>query len=45
MLFPAWPGPGLAECLPAERERHGPHPLTPFAFGDEFVPGNGKNRP
>jgi hypothetical protein len=23
----------------------GSHPLTPFAFGDEFVPGNGKNRP
>jgi hypothetical protein len=21
------------------------HPLTPFAFKDEFVPGNGKNRP
>lgn len=23
----------------------GPHLLTPFAFEDEFVPGNGKNRP
>src|SRR5258708_35605001 len=24
-------------------EQHDPHPLTPFAFEDEFVPGNGKN--
>jgi hypothetical protein len=28
-----------------EAAEGGPHPLTPFAFGDEFVPGNGKNRP
>jgi hypothetical protein len=27
-----------------EAEEYGPHPLTPFSFGDGFVPENGKNR-
>jgi hypothetical protein len=27
------------------KQRCGSHPLPPFAFEDEFVPGNGKNRP
>src|SRR5262249_7057721 len=30
---------------PAPTGEHGPHLLTPFRFGGEFVPGTGKNRP